>query len=385
MIAGSIATRGIAEIGGTMTTLRATVIAKTDIVAYTARVTTLPEADLRALQNEHKLFVSTIVAKNGGTIIRGEGDAFWMLFPSVTAAALTAIELHQELRLLQTGKGDAERVAIRIAITLGDVLHHDQDIFGDVVNLTARIEAITPPDEIYLSQAAWLALNKAEVQTSFVNEFILKGMQYPEKVYRIDQHFKTRIVKDQIIVFTDIRGFTPYQQSHSIEDIEQVLTNLDELEKRACEQHGGIIRLILGDSYFLTFAEASQALASIENLCQGWNIFQRQYDLPCGLSIGIHKGDLYIFRSYIYSEDIDITARIEAFNRLLQPERPPSAVTVSEKVQAELTGTLWDAKRQRVDQDKISDSQYRTFLETHPVYQLVIAHNEAENADSYSI
>jgi class 3 adenylate cyclase len=380
MITGSIAARCIAEIGGTMTTLRATVIAKTDIVAYTARVTTLPEADLRALQNEHKLFVSTIVAKNRGTIIRGEGDAFWILFPSVTAAALTAIELHQELRMMQPGKGDAERVAIRVAISLGDMLHHDGDIFGDAVNLTARIEAITPPDEIYLSQAAWLALNKAEVQTSFVNEFTLKGITYPEKVYRVDQRSKTRIVKDQIIVFTEMRGFLHYQQSHSIEEIEHLLIFLDELERRVCEQHGGVIRLIMGDNYFLTFAEASHALAAMEHLCQQWNVFRRQHNVSCGLSVGIHKGDLSIFRSYILGEDINITAQLEGFNRVLSPETPASAVTVSGKVQAEITGTLWEPKLHRVDKEKVSTRDNQTFIETHRVYQLVIVQPEAMNA-----
>lgn len=81
----------------------------------------------------------------------------------------------QELRRLQSGKSDDNRLSIRVMIALGDVLHQDRDIFGDTVNFTATIESITPQNEIYCSQAAWLALNKAEVQTSFVNEFSWKG------------------------------------------------------------------------------------------------------------------------------------------------------------------------------------------------------------------
>ncbi|WP_432812932.1 adenylate/guanylate cyclase domain-containing protein [Pantanalinema sp. GBBB05] len=60
-------------------------------------------------------------------------------------------------------------------------------MFGDSVNLAARIESVTPAGETYLSQAAWLALNKAEVSTEFVDSFSLKGMSEPEKVYRINQ------------------------------------------------------------------------------------------------------------------------------------------------------------------------------------------------------
>ena len=53
--------------------------------------------------------------------------------------------------------------------------------------LTARIEAITPPDEIYLSPSAWLAVNQAEVRTTSVGSFALKGFGEPVPIYRIEQ------------------------------------------------------------------------------------------------------------------------------------------------------------------------------------------------------
>ncbi|WP_242057075.1 MULTISPECIES: hypothetical protein [Oscillatoriales] len=52
-----------------------------------------------------------------------------MIFSSVTTAALAAVEMQQELRAIQSGKGDDERLSIRISISLGDVLHQDRDIF----------------------------------------------------------------------------------------------------------------------------------------------------------------------------------------------------------------------------------------------------------------
>jgi class 3 adenylate cyclase len=61
------------------------------------------------------------------------------------------------------GKGD-DRLAMRIVLTLGDVLHQEGALVGDAVVLAARIEDITPPDEIYLSAAAWLTVNQAEVR-----------------------------------------------------------------------------------------------------------------------------------------------------------------------------------------------------------------------------
>ena len=118
-----------------MTTIRSTVIVKTDIRGFTAKVQTLPESELGYLLDQHKRFVSEVVANNSGSIVKGEGDAFWITFPSVSAATSAAVDMQQGLRMAQTGKSDHERLAIRVVIGLGDVLHQDKDIFGDTVNL----------------------------------------------------------------------------------------------------------------------------------------------------------------------------------------------------------------------------------------------------------
>jgi class 3 adenylate cyclase len=83
-----------------------------------------------------------------------------------------------ELRHSQLSRGD-DRLAMRIVITLGDVLTEEGDLFGDAVALTDRIEAVTPPDEIFLSAAARLAVNQAQVRTAFVDTFTLKGSAEP--------------------------------------------------------------------------------------------------------------------------------------------------------------------------------------------------------------
>src|SRR5262245_19035269 len=167
-----------------MTTFRTTVIMKTDIRGSTVRFRALPEVDLDALLTEHRKFVSRLAAAHDGRIVKPEGDGFWIVFPSMTAGALAAIAMQEELRLARVGKGD-DRLAMRIVLTLGDVLHQEGALVGDAVVLAARIEDITPPDEIYLSAAAWLAVNQAEVWTSFVDAFALKGFPQPVPVYRI--------------------------------------------------------------------------------------------------------------------------------------------------------------------------------------------------------
>ena len=68
-----------------MTTLRTTVLMKTDSRGSTIRFRALPEADLDALLTEHRHFVSRVAAAHDRRIVKPEGDGFWAVFPSVTA------------------------------------------------------------------------------------------------------------------------------------------------------------------------------------------------------------------------------------------------------------------------------------------------------------
>src|SRR6266540_2930267 len=158
-----------------MANMRTTVILKTDVVDSTPRIAIQSQAEMGLERTRHKRFISETAIRNRGSVFQEEGDAYWIEFPGVTTAVLAAIEMHQTLRAMQIGKGEKQRLAIRAVITVGDILYQGNDTIGTTMSLTARIEKITPPDEIYLSHAAWLVLNRAEVETEYVSEFNFKG------------------------------------------------------------------------------------------------------------------------------------------------------------------------------------------------------------------
>src|SRR5439155_17171383 len=132
-----------------------------------------------------------------------------------TAAALAAMAMQEELQLAQPGKGEG-RLAMRIVITLGDVVHGDGALVGEAVVLAARIETVTPADEIYLSAAARLAVSQGEVTTSLVDAFAMKGFDDPVPVYRVDQTHRTRVIRDQYMVVTDLRNFGAFSETAPI-------------------------------------------------------------------------------------------------------------------------------------------------------------------------
>jgi class 3 adenylate cyclase len=357
-----------------MTNLRTTVIAKTDIVGFTPRLTGLSEAELDALLKQHKEFITGIVGQHQGTIIRREGDAFWIVFPSVTTAVLAAIDMHQRLRVLQAGRGDEHRLAIRVMIAVGDVLHSEQDIFGSTLSLIARMEDVTPPDEIYLSHAAWLTLNRAEVPTAFVNAFTFKGIAEVEAVYRVEQKHRTRVVTGQTIVFTDARGWPAFVEANTLSEVEAFALGYDDVIKEVCEAHGGIIRNFAGDTYLLTFAEVPRALAAIQRLCRQWKHLAARYGI--GLLVGVHWGDIHILRSYVYGQSITISARLLGLGALVCPDMSQCSVVVSQSVRDTVEHTAWAEKLERVDLGQTSAVSTRELAAEPEAYRLVIEPEE---------
>jgi class 3 adenylate cyclase len=329
-----------------MTTWRTTAIMKTDIRGSTVRFRALPETDLDALLTEHRTFVASQAAAHDGRIVKPEGDGFWVVFPSVTAAALAAMSMQEELRLAQPNRGE-DRLAMRIVLSLGDVLHQEGALVGDAVVLATRIEEITPPDEIYLSAAAWLAVNQAEVRTAFVDTFTCKGFPEPVLVYRIEQRHRTRVIADQYIVVTDLHGFSTILETAPMAVIEKSFDWLLELVGRVCRECSGTNRFGEGDAYCMTFPDAGLAMAAAEHLAAEWGTFERREGLHSPINVVVHKGVLYAFRSYLWGSALNMAFRIDRATHHLPPK--DTWIFVTGPVREDLVTTPWDKRLQPVD------------------------------------
>ncbi len=295
-----------------MNPLRTTVVMKTDISGSTSRFRELLAADLQVLLSEHRDFLARHAAEHDGSIIKGAGDGYWLEFPSVTSAAKAAIAMQEALRLSQLNRGD-DRLAIRIVIALGDIAVLDDDFVGDAFALAARVEAVTPADEIYLTPAARLAITSAEIQTAFVENFTFKGFAERMPIYRIEQRHRTRVIADTYIMFSDLEGFgTMLDAGPASATVERILDALDAVTRGIAQEFGGTVRFNLGDSYCMTFADATQAIVGAERLTRNWEAIRQREQFGCTISIGLHRGTLYTFRSFLYGRDVWIASRLQA-------------------------------------------------------------------------
>jgi class 3 adenylate cyclase len=156
-----------------------------DIVGYSRLMGAEEEATLdrlRVLRSE--LFVPAVQA-HGGRVASRAGDGAVVEFRSVVEAVRSALDITRGLAERNASLPSERRIAIRIGIHLGDVIEtQDGDLFGDGVNIAARLEGLCAPGGICLSEDAWRQVRDKLAET-FVDlgEHQLKNIVRPMRVY----------------------------------------------------------------------------------------------------------------------------------------------------------------------------------------------------------
>ena len=156
----------------------------TDIKGFTDKTSHKTRADIQTMLDEHRAVVLPILENGGGRLIKTIGDAFLMTFESPTNAVLAGVAVQEALAKLNAGRSADDRLDIRIAINSGEINLVDGDVFGEPVNITARIEGIAEAGQVYFTEAVYLAMNKAEVPSSEIGLMQLKGIPEKIRVYK---------------------------------------------------------------------------------------------------------------------------------------------------------------------------------------------------------
>ena len=99
--------------------------------------------------------VNPAIAEHGGRIVKNTGDGFLAEFPSAVDAVRAAMLFQARVHELTTGDAEDRRIAFRVGINIGDVIVEPHDIFGDGVNIAARLEGIAEPGGICISASAY--------------------------------------------------------------------------------------------------------------------------------------------------------------------------------------------------------------------------------------
>jgi len=157
----------------------------TDIKSFSKKMAESEDLAMQLLR-VHDDTLKAAIDKYEGKIIKAIGDAFMVDFSSAVNALKCAIESQEEFYKYNKGKKELEKIEVRIGIHLGDVITDGNDIFGDGVNIAARIEAVTEPNRICISQDVYSQIkNKMQVKTYHMGSIELKNIPEPMEVYEI--------------------------------------------------------------------------------------------------------------------------------------------------------------------------------------------------------
>jgi TolB-like protein/class 3 adenylate cyclase/cytochrome c-type biogenesis protein CcmH/NrfG len=138
--------------------------------------------DLKA----HQGAVLPLIAQHGGRIIDTAGDGILAEFPSVIGAMECAVELQSVMAQRNERVPDTRRMQFRIGVNLGDVIHDDVRIYGDGINIAARLEALAEPGGVLVSSTVYDHVRgKLSLTFEEVGEQHLKNIDQPVRTYRV--------------------------------------------------------------------------------------------------------------------------------------------------------------------------------------------------------
>lgn len=160
----------------------------TDIQGYTDKSSGSSRQEIVELIRRHGQLMIPVIEFYGGRIIKSIGDAFLVTFESATDGVVCAIIIQLILREYNSRQEDPERVLnLRVVINTGDVSLESGDIYGDAVNITARMEGLPcfPGGSIGISQSTFLLMNRNEIVTEEIGPMEMKGIPEPVTVYSV--------------------------------------------------------------------------------------------------------------------------------------------------------------------------------------------------------
>jgi adenylate cyclase len=165
---------------------RLAAILAADMVGY-SRLMEADETGTLARLRTHRLeLVDPAIERHKGRIIKTTGDGLLVEFQSVTAAVTCAAEIQRRMARRNADVSPARLMQFRIGINLGDVIVQDADIFGDGVNVAARLQAVAPAGGICLSSAVRDQVgDRVDVEFEDLGEQTLKNIARPIRVFRV--------------------------------------------------------------------------------------------------------------------------------------------------------------------------------------------------------
>jgi TolB-like protein/class 3 adenylate cyclase/Flp pilus assembly protein TadD len=167
-------------------TRRLAAILAADVAGYSRLMGMDEEGTHERLQAHRRELVEPKIGEHSGRVVKNTGDGMLAEFPSVVDAVRCAVELQRAMTDREAGMPEDRRIRFRIGINLGDVIVEEHDIFGDGVNVAARLEALAEPGGICISRTVRDQIrDKLPYAFEDLGEQSVKNIARPVRVYAL--------------------------------------------------------------------------------------------------------------------------------------------------------------------------------------------------------
>lgn len=166
---------------------RLSAIVAADVAGYSRLMAADEEGTLAVLKAHRKELIDPLIDEHRGHIVKTTGDGLLLEFPSVVQAVACAVAVQRGMAARNSAVAADKRIEFRVGINIGDVIVEDGDVFGDGVNVAARLEQCAEPGGICISDDAYRQVRgKLDLAVSDAGPQRLKNIAEPVKVYRVE-------------------------------------------------------------------------------------------------------------------------------------------------------------------------------------------------------
>jgi TolB-like protein/Flp pilus assembly protein TadD len=165
---------------------RLAAILAADVVGYSRMMQANEAGTLAALKFRRTEILQPLVSKHHGRIIKVMGDGVLVEFASAVEAVSCAVALQEAMAVANEAAEESQRIILRIGINLGDVIVEGSDLYGDGVNIAARLEALADPGSVIVSRTVFNHV-RGKVKLGFddLGEQQLKNIAEQVRIYRL--------------------------------------------------------------------------------------------------------------------------------------------------------------------------------------------------------
>src|SRR6266851_7664938 len=166
---------------------RLAAILAADVAGYSRLMGRDEHGTLTRLKAHRTERLEPILARHGGRLVKLTGDGALVEFSSAVDALRAAIEVQQAISDANSDQPEDERIVFRIGIHLGDLIVDDDDLYGDGVNVAARLEAEAPAGGILVSRAIREAVDgRLKAKLHALGDLALKNIERPVRAFRVE-------------------------------------------------------------------------------------------------------------------------------------------------------------------------------------------------------